>query len=171
MPISMFDICIPPLARGLANMSGFLDKAAAYGEARKFDPTVLTQARLFPDMHPLARQIQIACDTAKGAAGRLAQVEIPKHADTETTLAELKARIAKTVEFVKSITPAQMQGAEAREVELKFPSGAMKFTGASYLTDFVLPNFYFHVSMVYALLRNNGVELGKGDFLGANTRT
>jgi hypothetical protein len=94
-------------------------------------------------------------------------VEIPKHADTETTLAELKTRIANTSEFLKSITPAQMQGSESREVELKFPNGVLKFTGASYLTDFVLPNFYFHVSVVYSLLRSNGVELGKGDFLGA----
>jgi hypothetical protein len=167
MAISMYDICIPALTRGLTNMSGFLDKAAAYAEAKKFDSAVLAQLRLFPDMHPLSRQVQIACDTAKGAAGRLAQVELPKHADTETTLTELKSRIAKTADFVKSITPAQMQGAESREVELKFPNGAAKFTGASYLTDFVLPNFYFHSSMVYALLRSNGVELGKSDFLGA----
>ncbi len=167
MSISMYDACIPSLIRGLTNLSGFLDKAAAYAEAKKFDSAVLTQLRLYPDMHPLLRQVQIACDTAKGAVGRLSQSEIPKHADTETTLAELKGRIAKTLEFVKSITPAQLQGAEAREVELKFPSGVAKFTGASYLTDFVLPNFYFHISMVYALLRSNGVELGKSDFLGA----
>ncbi len=171
MSISMYDICIPVLTRGLSNMSAFLDKAAVYAEAKKFDPAVLAQSRLFPDMHPLSRQVQIACDTAKGADGRLAQVEIPKHADTETTFAELKMRIAKTSEFLKSITPAQLQGAESREVELKFPNGVAKFTGASYLTDFVLPNFYFHVSVVYALLRNNGVELGKGDFLGAIQKT
>jgi uncharacterized protein len=171
MSISMYDICIPALTRGLTNMSAFLDKAAAHAEARKFDSANLAQSRLFPDMHPLSRQVQIACDTAKGAAGRLAQVEIPTHADTETTLAELKARIAKTNEFLKSITPAQMQGAESREVELKVRNGAWKFTGVSYLTDFVLPNFYFHVSVVYSLLRNNGVELGKGDFLGAIQKT
>ena len=167
MSISLYEVCIPALTRGLTNLSGFLDKAAAYAEAKKFDSAVLAQLRLFPDMHPLSRQVQIACDTAKGAVGRLAQSEIPKHADTETTLAELKSRIAKTVDFVKSITPAQLQGAESREVELKFPNGAVKFTGATYLTDFVLPNFYFHISTVYALLRSNGVELGKSDFLGA----
>jgi hypothetical protein len=171
MAISMYDICIPALVRGLTNMSGLLDKGAAHAESRKFDSAVLAQARLFPDMHPLARQVQIACDTAKGAAGRLAQVDIPKHADTEVTFAELKTRIAKTVEFLKGITPAQMQGAESREVELKFPNGAMKFTGASYLSDFVLPNFYFHISMTYALLRTNGVEVGKSDFLGAIQKT
>ncbi len=167
MSISMYDICIPALTRGLTNMSAFLDKAAAHAETKKFESAVLAQARLFPDMHPLARQVQIACDTAKGAGARLAQVEIPKHPDTETTFAELKARIAKTLEFLKTLTPAQVQGAEVRAIEIKFPNGSWKFTGMSYLTEFVLPNFYFHVSMVYALLRNNGVEVGKGDFLGA----
>jgi uncharacterized protein len=166
MAISLYDVSIPALARGLTNMSSFLDKAAAHAETKKFDTIVLTQARLFPDMHPLARQVQIACDTAKGAAARLAQVEIPTHPDTETTFPELKGRIAKTVEFLKSITPAQVQGAESRDIEIKFPNGAWKFTGLNYLTDFVLPNFYFHVGMVYALLRNNGVDVGKGDFLG-----
>ena len=166
MPISMYDVSVPALVRGLTNLSLLLDKASSHAECKKFDPAVLAQARLFPDMHPLSRQVQIACDTAKGAAGRLAQVEIPKHADTETTLVELKTRIGKTIDFLKSITPAQVEGAESRDVELKFPSGAWKFTGAAYLTDFVLPNFYFHVSMVYALLRSNGIEIGKGDFLG-----
>ena len=167
MTISMYDICIPALTRGLNNLSAILDKASAHAEARKFDSLVLAQSRLFPDMHPLTRQVQIACDTAKGAAGRLAQAEIPKHDDTETTIAELKARIAKTISYLKTITPAQMQGAESREVELKFPSGAWKFGGLAYLTEFVLPNFYFHVSMVYALLRKSGIEVGKGEFLGA----
>jgi hypothetical protein len=167
MSISMYDISIPALTRGLTNMSGLLDKAAAHAETKKFDTLVLAQARLFPDMHPLARQVQIACDTAKGAAARLAQVEIPKHPDTETTFAELKARIAKTLDFLKTVTAAQVQGAEVKTIEIKFPNGAWKFTGLSYLTDFVLPNFYFHLSMVYALLRNNGVDVGKGDFLGA----
>ena len=167
MALSMYDISITPLIRGLTNMSAILDKGAAYAETKKFDSAVLAQTRLFPDMHPLARQVQIACDTAKGAAGRLAQVEVPKHADTETTFAELKARIAKTVDFLKTVTPAQLQGADGRDVELKFPSGSWKFGGVGYVTDFVLPNFYFHASMVYALLRNSGVEVGKGDFLGA----
>jgi len=148
-------------------MSAFLDKAAAHAETKKFDTIVLAQSRLFPDMHPLARQVQIACDTAKGAAARLAQVEIPKHPDTETTFPELRTRIAKTLEFVKSITPSQLQGAESRDIEIKFPNGSWKFTGIGYLTDFVLPNFYFHMSTVYALLRSNGVDVGKGDFLGA----
>jgi hypothetical protein len=117
-------------------------------------------------MLPLSAQIQIACDTAKGAAARLAGIEIPKHEDTEATLDELKARIVKTLEFIKTIKPDQLQGAETREITLKFPQSTLKFTGLSYLTNFVLPNFYFHVTMAYALLRKNGVELGKRDFLG-----
>ncbi len=166
MSVSIYDFSIPVLTRGLTNMSAILDKAAAYAAAKKFDPVVLVQARLFPDMHALARQVQIACDTAKGAAARLAGIEVPKHEDTETTLADLKARVAKTVDFLKTVTAAQVKDAERRNIEIKFPSGSWKFTGLAYLTDFVLPNFYFHEAMVYALLRKNGVEIGKGDFLG-----
>jgi hypothetical protein len=167
MSISMYEVSIPMMTHGLANLTAILDKAAAHAEAKKFDPVVLAQARLFPDMYQLARQVQIACDTAKGAAARLAGIEVPKHEDTETTLAELKARIAKTVDFLKSVTPAQLKDAESRAIEIKFPNGSWKFTGIAYLTDFVLPNFYFHTGMVYALLRKNGVEIGKMDFLGA----
>jgi uncharacterized protein len=167
MAISLYDIAIPTLTRGLTNMSALLDKAAAYATLKKFDAVNLAQSRLFPDMHPLARQVQIACDTAKGAAARLAGVETPKHEDTETTLAELKARIAKTIDFLKTITPAQTAGDDKRAIEIKFPNGSWKFTALGYVTDFVLPNFYFHESMVYALLRKNGVEIGKGDYLGA----
>jgi len=167
MAISLYDFSIPALTRGLTNLSAILDKAASFAAAKKIDGTVLAQTRLFPDMHPLSRQVQIACDTAKGAAGRLAGVEVPKHEDTETTLPELKARIGKTLDFLKTVTAAKMAGDESRTIELKFPSGVWKFTALSYVNDFVLPNFYFHVSMVYALLRKSGVEIGKGDFLGA----
>jgi hypothetical protein len=167
MSISMYDFSIPVLTRGLTNMSAILDKAAAHATAKKFDSVVLAQARLFPDMYPLVRQVQIACDTAKGAAARLAGIEVPKHEDTEVTFADLKARIAKTVDFLKSVTAAQLKDAESRSIEIKFPNGSWKFTGSAYLTDFVLPNFYFHASIVYALLRKAGVEVGKGDFLGA----
>jgi len=167
MTISVYDISIPALSRGLTNLSVILDKAAAHAAAKKYDSVVLTQLRLFPDMHPLVRQVQIICDTAKGAAGRLAGVEIPKHEDTETTLDELKQRIAKTADFLKTVTPDQINSAESRAIEIKFPNGAWKFTALAYVTDFVLPNFYFHESMVYALLRKSGVEIGKGDFLGA----
>jgi uncharacterized protein len=167
MAISLYDIAVPTLTRGLTNMSALLDKAAAYAVQKKFDSINLAQSRLFPDMHPLARQVQIACDTAKGAAARLAGVDVPKHEDTETTLPELKARIAKTIEFLKTITAAQVAGDEKRAIEIKFPNGAWKFTALNYVTDFVLPNFYFHESMVYALLRKSGVEVGKTDYLGA----
>ena len=167
MSISMYDFSIPAMTLGLTNLSAILDKAAVHAAAKKFDSVVLTQARLFPDMYPLTRQVQIACDTAKGAAARLAGIEVPKHEDTEATLAELKARIAKTVDFLKSVTAAQLKDAESRAIEIKFPNGSWKFTGIGYLNDFVLPNFYFHVSMAYALLRKNGVEIGKSDFLGA----
>ena len=167
MSISMYDISIPVLVRGLTNLSAILDKAAAHATTKKFDSAVLAQSRLFPDMHPLVRQVQIACDTAKGAAGRLAGVEVPKHEDTEATFADLKTRIAKTLDFVKSITAAQVKDSESRSIELKFPNATLKFTGVAYVTDFVLPNFYFHTSVAYALLRKGGVEVGKSDYLGA----
>ncbi|HWX34423.1 MAG TPA: DUF1993 domain-containing protein [Steroidobacteraceae bacterium] len=167
MAISMYDFSIPVLIRGLTNLSAVLDKGAAHAAAKKFDPVVLAQSRLFPDMHPLVRQVQIACDTAKGAAGRLAGIEVPKHEDNEVTFADLKARIAKTLDFVKSVTAAQLKDAESRAIEIKFPNGSWKFTGISYLNDFVLPNFYFHSSIAYALLRKAGVEVGKMDYLGA----
>ncbi|HEY2781261.1 MAG TPA: DUF1993 domain-containing protein [Steroidobacteraceae bacterium] len=167
MATSLYDFSIPALTRGLTNMSAILDKAAAYATAKKIDAAVLAQSRLFPDMHPLSRQVQIACDTAKGAAGRLAGIEVPKHEDTETTLPELKARIAKTLDYLKTVTAAKFSSDDSRPIEIKFPNGTWKFTAAGYVNDFVLPNFYFHASMVYALLRKSGVEIGKGDFLGA----
>jgi hypothetical protein len=167
MSISMYDFSIPMLTRGLTNLSAILDKGAAHAETKKFDSVVLAQARLFPDMHPLVRQVQIACDTAKGAAARLAGVEVPKHEDNEATFADLKARIAKTLDFLKTITPAQLKDAETRDIEIKFPNGSWKFTGLKYLTEFALPNLYFHESMVYALLRKSGIDVGKMDYLGA----
>src|ERR1700675_1242367 len=131
MSISMYDVSIPVITRGLNSLSALLDKAAAHAAAKKFDSVVLAQARLFPDMHPLSRQVQIACDTAKGAAGRLAGVEVPKHEDTETTLPELKARIGKTLDFLKTVTAAKVAGDEGRAIEIKFPNGAWKFTALS----------------------------------------
>jgi uncharacterized protein len=167
MTLSIYDISIPVLTRGLTNLSAILDKATAHAAAKKFDPAVLVQARLFPDMFPLSRQVQISCDTAKGAAARLAGIDIPKHEDTESNLDELKQRIAKTVDFVKSIKPEQLKGAESKAIEIKFPDRTVNFTGLAYLADFALPNFFFHKSMVYALLRSNGVDVGKIDFLGS----
>jgi len=166
MALSLFDVSIPVLVRGLNNLSAIIDKAAAHAEAKKLEPTALAQARLFPDMFPLARQVQITCDTAKGAAARLAGVEAPKHEDNETTLPELKQRLAKTIDFIKGIKASQLEGAETRPIELKGPNRTLNFTGLTYLNHFVLPNFYFHESISYAILRHNGVEIGKSDYLG-----
>jgi len=163
----MYDVSIPIFTLSLTNLSAILDKAASHEQSKKVDPKVIPQARLIVDMLPLSAQIQIACDTAKGAAARLAGVEVPKHEDTEATLAELKARVAKTLDFIKTIKSEQLQGAETREIVLKFPQTTLKFTGINYLTNFVLPNFFFHVTTAYALLRKNGVDLGKRDFLGS----
>lgn len=166
MPVSLYDVSIPVFTLTLNNLAAILDKAASHAEAKKVDPKALSSERLIIDMLPLSAQIQIACDTAKGAAARLARMPVPKHEDTESTIAELKARIAKTLEFIKSIKPEQLQGAESREIVLEFPQNTLKFTGLNYLTNFVLPNFFFHVTIAYALLRKNGVDLGKRDFLG-----
>jgi hypothetical protein len=169
MPMSapMYEMSIPVLTLGLTNISNLIDKGVAHAEARKFDSLVLAQARIFPNMFPFSRQVQIACDMAKGCAARLAGIEVPKYEDTEVTMAELKARVAKTKAFVASIKASQLQDAATREIIVAFPGNSLKFNGLSYVTTWVLPNFYFHGSMVYALLRHNGVEIGKMDFLGA----
>lgn len=166
MSISLYDISVPALTLGLTNLSAILDKAAAFAEAKKVDPKVLADSRIIADMFPLKRQVQIACDTAKGAAARLAGVEIPKHEDTESTFDELKERIAKTIAFVHSVKADAVNAAEAREIVLQFPKMTLKFTGFQYLTRFVMPNFYFHIAAAYAILRKNGVDIGKNDFLG-----
>ena len=166
MSLSLHHMTIPALTLGLTNLSAILDKGAAHGEAKKVDPKTLGDARLIVDMLPLKRQVMIACDTAKGAAARLAGVENPKHEDNEQTIEELKARIAKTLAFIGSVTPAQFEGAESREIVMTFPNLTMKFSGLDYLTKFVLPNFYFHVMTAYSILRANGVDVGKNDFLG-----
>lgn len=166
MGVNLYELTLPALARGLSNLSAMLDKGAAHAEARKFEGQVLLQARLYPDMYPLLKQAQIACDTAKGAAARLAGIAPPSHPDTEASFAELKVRIAKTLEFVNSIRPEQLRDAEERTIEMKTPRTTLTFTGLTYVSGFVLPNFYFHSSMVYALLRHSGVEIGKMDFLG-----
>jgi hypothetical protein len=167
MPLTMYQASAPRFANTLRNLSAILDKAQAHAEAKKLDPAALTQARLFPDMFPLVRQVQIACDTAKGAVARLAGLEIPKHEDTEQTFAELKARIAKTLDFVESAKPAQLDGAEEKEITLKMRSGDVKYKGLQYLLGHAYPNFYFHVTTAYNILRHNGVEVGKKDYIGA----
>ncbi len=143
-----------------------LKKAAIFAESKKIDPSVLINARLAPDMYPLSRQIQIASDGVKGCAARLAGVEIPSFADTETTFPELQERIAKTIAFLKSVTPAQIDGSEERDVTLKIRGTETTLKGQPYLLHFVIPNLFFHTSIAYAILRHNGVELGKQDFLG-----
>lgn len=167
MSLSIYEVSIPVLIRGLTNLSAIIEKAATHAAAKNIDPVVLAQARLYPDMHPLTRQVQIACDTAKGAAARLAGIEVPKHEDNEVTLADLEHRIAKTLDFLKSVSVERLNGAETRAIEIVAPNRTLKFTGLSYLTNFVLPNFFFHESVTYALLRQNGVEIGKADFLGS----
>lgn len=166
MPLSMYQASAPRFINTLNNLSAILDKAAAHAEARKIDPLALTAFRLFPDMFPLTRQVQIACDAAKGAVARLAGVEVPKHEDTEKTFDELKERIAKTIAFVRSVKPALIDGSEEKEITLKVGGRDLKFTGMQYLLGFALPNFYFHVTTTYAILRHNGIEIGKTDFLG-----
>ncbi|MFZ4608091.1 MAG: DUF1993 domain-containing protein [Caulobacter sp.] len=162
MSFSIHQASAPVFARALTNLSAMIDKALAAGVTE----ATLLEARLAPDMHPLPRQIQMASDSAKGAIARLAGVEPPSMPDTETTLAELKERIAATIAYVNSLDAAAFEGSEDREVVLKFPQGEMKFTGCDYLTGFALPNFFFHITIAYALLRANGAPIGKMDFLG-----
>jgi hypothetical protein len=163
----MFSMSVPIFVKTLGNLSAILDKAAAHAEARKFDSSLLLAARLYPDMFPLTKQVQIACDYAKGPVARLAGQEPPKYDDDETTIDALKARIAKTVDFVQGFTPAQFAGAEEREVQLKIRDRTLTFKGQPYLAHVALPNFFFHVTTAYDILRHVGVELGKRDFIGA----
>jgi hypothetical protein len=166
MTLSMYQASVPVLARGLENLAAILAKAAAHAEAKKIDPAVFLNARLAPDMFPLSRQVQIASDAAKACVARLAGIEVPGYPDTESTFPELQARIAKTVAFVKSATAAQIDGSEARTVTLKMRGEEVTFRGQDYLLNLALPNFYFHVTTAYDILRHNGVDLGKSDYLG-----
>lgn len=168
MSISMHKASAPVFLRMLGNLDALLDKAEKYAKERNFDPNLLVTARLAPDMKPLSAQIQFASDTSKFAMARLSGGSAPPMADTETTIAELRERIKKTVDYIKTVPASAIDGSEEREIVLKFPNGEMKFTGLNYLTGFVLPNFLFHVTTAYAILRHNGVPLGKGDFLGAS---
>ena len=162
----MYQASAPRFAAMLRNLSALIDKAAAHCEAKKIDPAAITAFRLYPDMFPFTRQVQIACDTAKGAVARLAGVDIPKHDDTEQSFAELKARIAKTVDFIESVKAEKIDGTEDKEIVLQMRSGERRFKGMPYLLGFAYPNFYFHITTAYNILRHNGVELGKLDFLG-----
>ena len=161
----MYQTSVPRFANMLKNLSAILDKAQVHAEARKIDPAVLLNSRLYPDMLPMKRQVQIACDTAKGAAARLAGVEVPKHEDTEETFAELRARIAKTIDFIQTLKPAQIDGSEEKNIRLKLGQREVDYKGMQYLLGHALPNFYFHVTTAYDILRHNGVELAKRDYL------
>jgi len=164
--ISMYQASAPRFVNILKNLSAILDKAQAHAEAKKIDPTVFTSARLYPDMLAMSRQVQIATDTAKAAMARLAGAEIPKYEDTEQTFAELKARIAKTIEFINTFKPAQIEGTDEKEVVIKLGGNDTKLTGMQYLLGHAHPNFYFHVTTAYDILRHNGVEIGKRDYIG-----
>lgn len=166
MRLTMYQASVPVFLRNLTNLSIFLDKAAAYAAAKKIDQAVLVGARLYPDMLPLSRQVQIATDHAKNASARLAGADRPVFEDDESSLDELKARIAKTIDYLKTLTPEQFEGSDEREVKVPQRSGELVLQGLPYLFFFAHPNFYFHVTTAYAILRHSGVELGKTDFLG-----
>jgi len=166
MKISMYQASAPRFANALRNLSAILDKAQAHCEAKKVDPAVLGGMRLIADMFPLSRQVQIACDTAKGAMARLAGTDIPKHEDTEQTPAELKQRIAKTIDFILSLKADKVDGSEDKEIVLKLGGKDTRFTGMQYLLGHAYPNFYFHVTTAYNILRVNGVDIGKRDYIG-----
>lgn len=167
MSYSIHAASAPVYTRMLRNLSAWLDKGEAHAQARKFDVAVLLNARLAPDMLPLLRQVHIASDAAKGGIARLAGAEVPSWPDTETSVAELKARIARTIDFVASFEPARFEGAENRAISVPRRDGEpLRFTGADFLCQWSLPNFFFHVTTAYAILRHNGVELGKKDYLG-----
>mgnify|MGYP003386725922 FL=1 len=166
MTISMYQASVPRFINILGNLSAILDKTQAHAEAKKLDELVLTGFRLYPDMLPMARQIMIATDTAKGLAARLAGVDIPVYEDTEKTIPELKARIAKTIAYLQSFKPAQIDGTEDKEIVIKRGDKETRYTGMQFMLGHAVPNFYFHVTTTYAILRHNGVEIGKRDYLG-----
>jgi hypothetical protein len=166
MKLSMYQASVPVFIHQLNNLVDILEKAAAHAEAHKFDPAVLVSARLYPDMLPLSKQVQIASDHAKGATARLAEMEPPKYEDNETTFGELVARLRKTIAFLETFGPAQIDDSDERPITVALRNSTLNFTGGDYLTRYALPNFYFHVTTAYAILRHCGVEIGKKDFLG-----
>lgn len=165
MSLALYDASIPVLRHMLDSLSTILRKAEAHAEQKKIKPEVLINARLFPDMFHLGKQVQIATDQAKGCAARLAGIEVPRYEDTETTFEELQARLAKTIAFLDSVDAAQINGSETRDISLQVQGKTYEFKGDAYLYNWVLPNFYFHATTAYNILRHNGVEIGKQDFL------
>ncbi len=166
MKISMHAMSVDVFARMLGNLSALLEKGAAYAQQRKFEPAVLLASRLAPDMFPLTRQVQVACDLAKNSVARLAGQEPPRFPDTEASFEELHARIARTVDYLKSIPASALEGAETRDIKVPSRGETLEFRGLEFLEHWAIPNVFFHVTMSYAILRHNGVELGKRDFLG-----
>jgi len=166
MTLSMYQASTPVFVRQLTALGAILTKAAAFADARTIEPSTLLDARLAPDQFPLVRQVQIATDGAKGGIARLAGVEAPAFPDDETTFDQLQARIAKTIAFLQSVPADEVDGSEDRPIQIKLRSGDLDFTGQAFLLHFVIPNFFFHVTTAYAILRHNGVEIGKRDYLG-----
>ena len=167
MTISMYQASVPALVKGLTNLRTILEKAAAHAQAHKIDDTVFVTDRLYPNMLPLSKQVQIASDFARGTTARLAGVEMPAWEDDEKTMADLIARVDKTLAYVKPFTSAQIDGSEAKAITRPIRGQPKTFTGINYLLQYALPNFYFHTTTAYNILRHNGVEIGKTDFLGA----
>ena len=166
MTLSMYQASVPPLVRSLNNLMAILEKGAAHAEARKIEPSVLINSRLYPDMHPLAKQVQFATDVARRGMARLADSEAPKFEDNESTFPELIERLQKTIAYLETFTPAQIDGTEQQAIALPMGDKTINFEGMPYLLYFILPNVYFHVTTTYDILRHCGVELGKIDFLG-----
>ncbi|HRD77095.1 MAG TPA: DUF1993 domain-containing protein [Hyphomicrobiaceae bacterium] len=166
MPVTMHSVSLPLFSRMLSNLSAILDKAEAYAAAKKIDPEVMLNARLAPDMFPLKRQVQLASDFAKGAAARLSGQDIPKWDDSEKSFAELKARLKRTQDYLAGFGAAQIDGSEARDVSLTIAQKPAVLKGQAFLTNYAFPHFFFHVTTAYNILRHNGVEVGKRDFMG-----
>ena len=166
MTISMYQASVPVFIRSLNNLAAIMEKGAAHAQARKIDETVLLGSRLFPDMFPLSRQVQLATDTARSGAGRLAGVDFPAYEDTETTIGQLLQRIRNSITYLESLRPAQIDGSEDKTVSWQTRSSTRSMEGLPYLMNHLLPNVHFHVTTAYDILRHNGVELGKKDFLG-----
>jgi hypothetical protein len=167
MTISMYAASVPVVNQMLGSLSTILSKAEAHAAAHSINPEVLVQTRLFPDMLPLAKQVQIACDFSKGLCARLSGIEAPKFEDNEVTLADLQARIRKTLDFVATIKPEQINGTEERDITFSFGTNTREFKGMPYLLHYAMPQIVFHVTTAYAILRSNGVDLGKRDFVGS----
>jgi uncharacterized protein len=165
MSSAMYNASVPVFRQMLSALASIIDKTIAHADAKKIDQAVYAGARLYPDMFPFSRQIGVATDFAKGASARLAGVEVPKFEDTEVTLADLKARLQKTIDFIGTLNPEQFAGAETRDITIQLRAGPTVFKGQPYLLHYAMPNFYFHVTTAYAILRHNGIEIGKPDFI------